>query len=423
MRNHTMIAGACQRRAQVSTFFRPLAWLAAVLAVLAQGWLTTTPVVAQASKARNVVYVESNDPTGNAILAYSRRADGGLSPLPGSPFSTGGMGITPTFALGPFDSDQNVIVNQEGTLLFAVNGGSDSIATFRINSDGSLTPAVGSPFPSGGSNPVSVGLAGSDILCVVNKDQNPMHPGLFLPNYTTFRVNLRGQLAPIPRSTVYSELGSSPSQALTTVDGRLVFGADFMGGLLRSFQVAANGRLAPADAQPLPSAEFALGTAPPFPLGLYDHPKKPLLYAGFVTINRLGVYRYNRRGDLHFLRTVPNSGKALCWLLVNKAGTRLYTSNTGDPSVSVYDLGDPTEPIEIQRVALRTKGGAFQFALDSTESFLHVVTQQDAMTKDVTTNTLSVLAVGADGKLTEVPSSPTPLPVQNLIRPQGVAAL
>ncbi len=371
----------------------------------------------------NVVYVESNDPAGNAILAYVRDAEGALTPLRGAPFPTGGLGITPTFALGPYDSDQNVILNPARTMLFAVNGGSDTIAVFRVGAGGGLTHVPGSPFPSGGSNPVSVGLDGN-ILCVVNKDQDPDHPGLFLPNYTTMYVTSQGRLIPIPRSTVSVDAGSSPSQALTAPGSRLLFGADFMGGLLRSFKIDGNGRLNVREAQPLPAAEFADTGAPPFPLGLALHPDRPLLYVGFVTINRLGVYRYHESGGLRFLRTVPNSGQALCWVLVNRKGTRLYTSNTGDPSVSVYDLTvDPSEPIEIQRVVLHSTGNSFQFALDSNEEFLHVVTQQSSATQNVTANAINVLKVNHDGTLTEVPSSPTLLPVPNLVRPQGVAAL
>ncbi|MCA1686586.1 MAG: lactonase family protein, partial [Planctomycetia bacterium] len=373
--------------------------------------------------ARGVIYVESNDPAGNAVFAYSRAADGSLTPLPGSPFSAGGLGITPTFDLGPYDSDQNMIVDPSHEYLFAVNGGSDTVAVFQIARDGSLSHVPGSPFPSGGSNPVSVGLA-DDILCVVNKDQDPQHPGQTLPNYTSFRVNRRGQLNPIPHSTIDVDAGSSPSQALVRPEGRWLFGADFMGGLLRSFRITPAGRLFPTDAQPLPASEFAGTMAPHWPLGLALHPSKPLLYVGLVTINRVAVYRYDERGGLHFLRSVPDSGMAVCWLLTNKEGTRLYTSNTADPSVSVYDIsGDPTRPIQMQKVMLHSTGSCFQFALDPTEKFLHVVTQHAAPTQDGSANGLNVLSVGADGRLTEVPSSPTHLPVQGLTRPQGVVAL
>src|SRR5262249_48226382 len=78
-------------------------WLGLALALLAGA----APAAAQAPS--NVVYVESNvaDPAiGNAILAYTRAADGSLTPLGSYP--TGGTGVSPTFDLGPFDSDQNI---------------------------------------------------------------------------------------------------------------------------------------------------------------------------------------------------------------------------------------------------------------------------------------------------------------------------
>jgi 6-phosphogluconolactonase (cycloisomerase 2 family) len=402
-------------------------WLAAGVAFLALFASVSRGTLAQAQPPKNIVYVQSDDLNGNAILAYQRHGDGSLTPLPGSPFSTDGLGITTTFALGPFDSDQEVIVNPEHTMLFATNGGSDTIAVFWINADGSLTPVDGSPFPSGGSNPVSVGLA-KDILCVVNQDQDPGHPGLFLPNYTSFRVTKSGNLTPVPRSTVSVDIGSSPSQALPSPDGRLLFGADFLGGVLRSFRIDGNGRLVPKAAQPLPAAVFAGTGAPPLPLGLAVHPTENLLYVGFVTINSVAVYSYKHSGVLNFLRTVAPSGHAVCWLLVNKEATRLYASNTGDPSISVYDLTvDPSEPIEIQKVNLSVAAGSgaggFQFKLDSAERFLHVITQADTASSTGAANALHVFRVGADGKLTEVPSSPTLLPVPSTVRPQGVAAL
>src|SRR5689334_4697502 len=51
----------------------------------------------------DVVYVESNisTPGGNSILAFRRDAQGNLTPLPGSPFLTGGTGvIDPSLKLG-----------------------------------------------------------------------------------------------------------------------------------------------------------------------------------------------------------------------------------------------------------------------------------------------------------------------------------
>ena len=100
-----------------------------------------------------------------------------------------------------------------------MNSGSNSIAVFRITSEGGLEAVEGSPFPSGGSDPVSLGLKG-DILVVVNKDQDPaQNDNLVLPNYTTFRVWPNGQLTAVENSTVSVAYGTSPSQALIASRG------------------------------------------------------------------------------------------------------------------------------------------------------------------------------------------------------------
>jgi 6-phosphogluconolactonase (cycloisomerase 2 family) len=374
----------------------------------------------------DLVYVESNIgiPGGNSILAFRRDRQGTLTPLPGSPFLTGGTGIVDlSLKLGPFDSDQNVITNPEHTLLFAVNSGSNSIAVFHIRADGSLIGAAGSPFPSGGINPVSVGLS-NDILVVVNKNEDPnQNATQSLPNYTSFRVTPEGKLIPIPHSTVSVTPGSSPSQALTPRSAPLVFSTDFLGGLLESFVIDHNGRLLRNQPQTLPDSAFVGSSAPRLPLGLAVHPLFPVLYVGFTPINRVGVYRYDAGGRLEFVKTIADSGAAVCWLTVNKKGTRLYASNTGDNSISVFDLTNPTDPVEIQHVLLRGVGSSFQFALNNDDTFLHVVDQRaSANTPPGQGNTLHVLSVNQDGTLDEVASSPTDLRLPEGTRPQGVVA-
>ena len=59
--------------------------------------------------------------------------------------------------LGPFDSDQCMIFDASRNRLFAVNGGSDTIAVLDVASNGRLTHVKGSPFPSYGVNPVERG--------------------------------------------------------------------------------------------------------------------------------------------------------------------------------------------------------------------------------------------------------------------------
>ena len=122
-------------------------------------------------RSEHVVYTETND-RANAVLAFRRDESGRLTLLPGAPFSTGGKGVIDlSFKLGPFDTDQNVVIDHDRRLLFAVNSSSNSIAVFHIRPhDGSLEPTEGSPFPSGGINPVSIGLRGDQIV-IINQDR------------------------------------------------------------------------------------------------------------------------------------------------------------------------------------------------------------------------------------------------------------
>ena len=401
-----------------------LGQLAALGSMIAVAAMTGT-TRADDTPPKGVVYVESNVAAspGNQILGYKRDAKGNLTPLPGSPYSAGGAGISPSFNLGPYDSDSEIITNVDNTRLYATNGGSDTIAAFTFQPDGSLIPLEGSPFPSGGSNPVAMSLSG-DKMVVVNQDNDPGNPGLFLPSYSTLKVAGDGSLKPIRGASYSVDLGSSPSQAYIPYDNdKLVFGCEFLGGILRSFKLKGDGSLTLVDAQALPPDEFALSGAPPLPLGLWSNPKAPLLYVGFVTINRMGVYQYDKKGNLNFLRTVPNSGKGICWIRSNKAGTRLYTSNTTDPSISVYDTSiDPSEPIEIQRVVLNGQSNVYQICLDPAEEWFYTVTQRNSAGLPRTANAMHVLKIAKDGTLTEAPTSPMILPVPASSRPQGVVA-
>ena len=104
------------------------------------GFLTLGAVQLSAGSASSeTIYLESNSTVGNSIFTYTFNFTS--PPVLKSTTPAGGIGVfDPTFALGPFDSDQNLIANSSGTLLFAVNSGSNSIALFNIYPDGVLIP-------------------------------------------------------------------------------------------------------------------------------------------------------------------------------------------------------------------------------------------------------------------------------------------
>jgi hypothetical protein len=411
---------------------RPLALLVLAGAALS---LTHTASAQAFGQTGNYVYVETNTrtPNGNSIAGFVRGANGQLQPIPGSPFLTGGAGTQdPGISLGPEDSDQDIISSPDHTLLFAVNSGSDSIAVFHIGENGALTPVAGSPFPSGGNDPVSLGLSGNTLF-VVNKSGDFARPSAILPNYTTFQVAADGKLTPASdstndssgrfQSTVSVAVGSSPSQALAVPYTNLLFGADFLGGLLQRFQFDGNGGLHQLTPLALPASEFSDTTTPRLPLGLTSHPRYPFLYVGFVTANKLGVYRYGNDGSLTFIRTVPNSGTAICWLRTNRAGTRLYSTDTGTNSVSVYDLSDPENPVQIQNLVLSGPGNVLQFSLSSDEKYLYALSSRGSTSiPEGQGNLLHVLTINSDGTVDEN-VSPVVFNEPNDTRPQGVAVV
>jgi hypothetical protein len=167
------------------------------------------------------------------------------------------------------------------------------------------------------------------------------------PNYTTFNVSPGGQLTPVPNSMLSVAVGSSPSQALIASQDDVVFGADFLGGLLQSFRLDPKGALDQNLPQALPNSIFTGLTGGHLPLGMRTHPSLPILYVDITPVSKVAVYTYDPQGNLAFVRTVPDAGAGPCWAVVSHAGTHLYVTNTGDNSIEVYSLADPLNPTEI----------------------------------------------------------------------------
>ena len=380
------------------------------------------------SVATNVLYVSTNDPASgrNAILGYRRAADGSLTALSGNPYLMGGTGVSnPAQLDGPDDDDQNVIVSSDHRFLYAVNSGSNSIAVFRISSDGSLAAVAGSPFASMGIEPVSLGLSGNRLY-VVNKNQDPGQAQTANgANYTVFNVNSDGSLTFIPGSAVSAPKDASSSQALISRNGKFMIDAEENSAVLRAFMIGSNGLLTDVPGSPL-SPPF-VGGIQAAPLGLATHPSQNLLYVGFVNVARLGVYSIDpTTGALTFVTHVANSGNEICWLTITKDGKSLYTDNMASNSISHYDLTDPRNPVEVQHMVMKDagSGGAFELALDPAEKLLSVVEQRTTLNAaDPKGNEIHVLQVSANGSLTEAPFSPIMLPVPSNAHPQGIVVL
>lgn len=375
------------------------------------------------------VYIESNSaaPDSNEILAFQYR-NGVLSARGVRRYPTGGSGSHDLSNSGVLDADQEVIVNSRRTLLFAVNSSSDTIAIFHIQADGGLVPVAGSPFPSYGRAPASLGLAGRTLI-VANKAQDGVRDlSRVRPNYTSFRVRSDGSLTR-PISSISVPPGSSPLQAYVTPDGKVLISSEET-GVFRAFRIAPDGRLTEGPGSPLrlPTAVFPGARRVPdvWPAGLVSHPRLKILYAELANLSETIVYRWDDRARLTFVRALPNPHSFLpCWTHVNAQGTRMYSGNAGSDNLTVFDIAsDPTDPRAIQSVRLNAPGNPWNFQIDPTGRVIFLLDMR--ATEQIPPgrgNQLHALRIATDGRLTEERASPVDIPVPIGTNPIGLAVV
>jgi hypothetical protein len=411
-----------------------VAVVASVATLVGIGGLLAAPVFGaeragrpKALSASGTVYIESNSaaPDSNEILAFAYR-NGVLSAQGIRRYPTGGSGSHDLSNSGVLDADQEVMVNSSRTLLFAVNSSSDTIAIFHIHADGGLVPVAGSPFPSNGAAPSSLGLAGHTLI-VANKAQDGVRNlSRVRPNYTSFHVRSDGSLSR-PISTIEVPPGSSPLQAYVTPDRKVLISSE-ESGVFRAFRIGPDGRLRQGPGSPvrLPAAVFPGGRRVPnvWPAGLVSQPRLKILYAQLANLSETIVYRWTDQARLTFVRALPNPHSFLpCWTHVNAQGTRMYTGNAGSDNMSVFDIArDPTDPREIQSVRLNAPGNPWNFQIDPTGRVIFLLDMR--ATRQIPPgegNQLHALRIAPDGRLTEERSSPVDIPVPIGTNPIGLA--
>lgn len=360
-----------------------------------------------AQQPRTYVYTESNIGTvsdQNSIYAFANDGLGNMSALPGSPYLTGGTGVQAPGS-SELNADQEVTANQAGTALYAVNGHTNSIAAFNVNANGTLSTVAGSPFASGGQNPVSIGISGK-FLVVANKNFDPdQNIDDDVPNYTTFTVKRNGSLIMNPGSTLDLAANSGPSQALTSNRGHLVFGLELYTSRIASYRYNKGGRLSEVSSIP-PTTEGGAF------LGEIQHPTQRVLYACNLP-STLGVYSFDSAGVISFVTAVPNEGIDICWLRTNAAGTRLYSSESVTNSLTVYDITDSLNPVQLQHFFLNApEGFVINIELDPAETFLYALAGHD----------IHILNVDAAGLLSET-VAPAVIPTSSGDTPMGLAVI
>ena len=186
--------------------------LAAVLATLVSA-RAASPDPGRGQRGPDLVFVQTNEVTGNRIVVFHRADDGRLTEA--GRYATGGNGGV---ALPGNESDrlasQGSLVYDSGSrLLLAVNAGSDSISAFSVQGDRLQLLDV---LPSGGEFPASIAVHGR-LVYVLNAGGRSTVQG--------FRILPFG-LRPIPHSARDLGLANTDPPDFLTSPGQVGFTPD-----------------------------------------------------------------------------------------------------------------------------------------------------------------------------------------------------
>jgi 6-phosphogluconolactonase len=339
----------------------------------------SVPEVAPALSSSNAgaVYVSTNSPAGNQVLAFPRAGDGTL----GTPqaFATGGQGTGA--ALG---NQGAVVLNHADRLLLVANAGSNDISVFAVVPRGlELVDRVA----SGGTLPISIAVHGN-LVYVLNAGG--------AGNISGFVLDRDGDLAPLAGSTrPLSSSSADPAQVEFSPDGGLLVVTEKATNVIDTYVVGAAGLSTGPDAQPSVGAT---------PFGFAFSRGGTLVVSeaagGGAGTSALSSYGTTPGGDLNVISpSVGTTELAACWVVITGNGRFAYTSNTGSGTISGYGLSHTGQLtlLDGDGVTATTTTGPIDLALTRNDRFLYSL--------DSGTGTVSAFRVEADGSLTATPGA------------------
>jgi len=360
--------------------------LGSAIAVAAAGLATAvalpfaTPALASTAApafgASHAVFVQTDNTSGNRVVAYHRAAGGTLS-LAGS-YATGGVGgVLAGSAVDHLASQGSLSYDPWHGLLYAVNAGSNTVSVFAVHGDRLARRQV---LSSGGTFPVSVAVHG-DLVYVLNALGGGRLQG--------YRV-LGGGLIPVPGSgralgldpTASPQFTNTPGQVAFTPDGsQVIVTTKANGNDIDVFGVRFGGQLSAA-----PVVNSEPGTVPfGISFDFYGH-----LVIAEAGPNALATFALARGGTVSLVDAVPTGASATCW--VAPAGPFLFAGNAGSAAESGYSSSFSGQLSLLG--AATTDPGTVDASAAAGGRFLYVQTGGSGIVDE--------FAVGAGASLTEI---------------------
>lgn len=374
--------------------------LAAVMACTEQPVAPKTPQAAvdrhasrPASRVVGGVYTMTNAASGNAVVAFSRAADGSLSPI--GTFATGGRGVGGT--VDPLQSQYSVLLDDDHRTLFVVDAGSNDVSAFRVAEDASLQ--LTSRVPSHGTRPVSLAVRGK-LLYVLNAGDNSV---------SGLRVTGIGALVPIPHSTRSLSTGAAGASTIHfSADGGLLIVTERDANRIETFAVRPNGRLEDPVVTPSNGAT---------PFGFDVTPRnQPIISeaAGAAPDGAASSYAMTDTGLLSVITgSLDTGGRAACWLILTADGHVGFVVNSGSNAIASLGVAGDGSLTLLDAQAASTGAGTAPIDLDLAGGDRNLYVLEGGSGK------IATFDVGAGGTLSAHEVTSAGAPASGL---QGVAA-
>jgi len=300
----------------------------AAAATLAGALMATATIASPASAATtrrssprvdHAVFVQTDDVTGNQVVAYHRAADGTLVRV--ASYDTQGLGGSLTGAVVDRTASQGSLAyDPYRSLLYAVNPGSNTVSVFAVSGDRlDLRQVVG----SGGTFPVSVAVHGNLVYVLNARDGGSVRG---------YAVSAR-HLYPIAGSTRALGLDASATPEFTHTPGQVAFAPDGS-TLLVTTKANTNAvdvfRIHDGRPSAAPVVTTLSGSVP-FGVVFDQFGRAVIADAGG---NAAITANVEANGTLTPISSAATGQAATCWIV--RIGDRVYLSNAGSATLTGY---------------------------------------------------------------------------------------
>ncbi len=290
---------------------------------------------------------ESNASGTNEILVYEIKNNGSLQAK--GTIASGGAGSGA--GLG---SQGALVLDKNHEWLFAVNAGSNSVSSFKVHNDGSLTLAHTEN--TRGTTPVSVTVHGN-FLYVLNRGSDNIH-GFRIDGDCKF-THIEGSTQPLSATAVDApQISFSPN-------GDFVIVTEKATNIIGTFRIKNNGSASSGNFTP---------SVGPTPFG-FDFSRGRFMIVSNAAGGAAGAssatsYTIGNNGIPDDVNgAVPNFEAAPCWFAVAKYGRFAYTTNTATNNISSYYIAPWGGLYLVQKEAATTDNGPVDIVVGRKQLF------------------------------------------------------